>query len=158
MALHEVTIKLLPETPLLPGYLPSIDIVDPADRSKRFQAYPRFEEEGDKVAAYFDLPDHVAKQVLARDPHLYKLWSPAFLAVPMQGDHGAMQIVKLTSADPNAGRKDILVNPPATKVRGGRSTPPPPVESLPPVQQPAPQIDSGKIGDEIEALLNSEEE
>lgn len=161
MALQDITIKLLPETPLLPSYLPSIDMIDPADRSKRFQAYPRFEEEGDSVAAYFDLPHHIAVVVLARDPHLYKLWAPATLRVPIQGEHGAMKIATLTSADPSAGRKDALVNAPVPQVRGrGKASapPPPPVEALPPVVQPVPQIDAGAIGDDIEALLNQTEE
>jgi hypothetical protein len=150
MSLPTITIKLVPETPVAPGYIPTINMPDPADRTKMFMAYPRFEEEGaGKTGMYFDLPQHVASVVLARDQHLYKLWAPATLVVPVSMGHGAIELVKMVSVDPNALREEKAVPalPPSTRRGRAPSLPPPP-----------PEEDVTAVGEELENLLGRSEE
>lgn len=97
-----VRIIFKPDSPVVPGYIPHIDIPNPLKTSERLIPEVILDEEG---RMFFDLPMHAAQRVLVQDEHLYKLWSPASLTVARYAQHGGFAQDVIKSVDPLAGKQ-----------------------------------------------------
>ena len=119
--MSKVVLKFQPDVIPLPGHFHRISIPDPLKPSERFIPDIEVREDG---GFYVELPMHIARIILASDSHIWKLWSPYKLVVPMGGSHGAGEVETLTSIDPTAGAKAMQAD--ATPPSATSSTPPAP--------------------------------
>lgn len=97
-----VRLVFQPETPIPLGYIPSINMEHPIKKSERL--VPDLIYENGKF--FFDVDEISARQILERDGHCYKLWSPAEFNVVLRNKNGS-EMVTLQSVNPKANPKQV---------------------------------------------------
>lgn len=145
-----------PDVKPLPSHLPGIDMRHPLKPTERLIPELEIEESDEGEILYFvTVPVQAARQILAADGHVWKLWAPFELQVPSFGEHGGTSIVTVVSVDPNAGwsAKSQGEGPKVAKAKVE-----PKVAKAKVKEEPvAPRIDASEVGSELDNLLAQED-